>query len=190
MNKTKITARTKARARAVDVLYEAQIKDLDTSAGIWGLSQERQDKTTAQTPIPEYAAQILDGISEHLNNIDTALENYAQGWTLARMPRVDLAILRVATWELLYNRELDPPIIIDEAIKIAKEKSTDKSPNFINGLLGRIKDLRDVIAPVQQTNSQAQSSIQETSGGLANSSPGITDQYLNDAIDQMLKEEN
>lgn len=145
MAKNSFSSRTKARARAVDVLFEARQKDLDDPAGIWGLAQERQVISTAQTTIPPYAVQICEGVADHLERIDAALSTYSQGWPLDRMPELDLAILRVATWEILYNDQIDGPTAITEAMKIAREKSTDGSAKFINGLLGRINDLRDAL---------------------------------------------
>lgn len=141
----KLSSRTRARCRAVDVLFEARMRDLDDPPGIYGLAQERQAVSTAQTTIPPYAVEILDGVADHLERIDSALETYSRGWPLYRMPQVDLAILRVAVWEILFNPEVDGPVAIKAALEIASERSTDESPKFIHGLLGTINDLREAL---------------------------------------------
>lgn len=141
----KLPSRTRARSRAVDVLYEAHVKDLDDPAGLYSLAKLRENETTAQTPLPSYAREILEGVSEHLERIDAALTTYSRAWSLHRMPEVDLAIMRVATWEILFNPDVDGPTAITAAMQIAQERSTDESPKFINGLLGTINDVRDVL---------------------------------------------
>lgn len=141
----KLSSRTRARCRAVDVLFEARMRDLDDPPGIYGLAQERQAVSTAQTTIPPYAVEILEGVADHLERIDSALETYSRGWPLYRMPQVDLAILRVAVWEILFNPEVDGPVAIKAALEIASERSTDESPKFIHGLLGTINDLREAL---------------------------------------------
>jgi N utilization substance protein B len=95
-----------------------------------------------QTSLPEYSVSIVEGVTERLSSIDEALSTYSQGWTLERMPAVDRAILRVSTWELLYNDEVPDAVAIDEAVELARELSTDDSPTFINGLLGRLASLK------------------------------------------------
>ncbi|MDO5671937.1 MAG: transcription antitermination factor NusB [Actinomycetaceae bacterium] len=141
--KKQFTGRTKARKRAVEVLFEAQIKGRDTYEGLMELASMRSHEAVAQTPIPAYARTIVEGIAIHLDRIDSALANYSQGWDLDRMPGVDLAVLRIGVWEILYNDEVDAPIAIDEAVTLVRALSTDDSPNFVNGLLGRIADLAD-----------------------------------------------
>ena len=74
-----------------------------------------------------------------------AIETYAQGWALARMPAVDRAIARVATWEIVWNDDVDAPVAVDEAITLARMLSTDDSPRYLSGLLGRIGDLADTL---------------------------------------------
>lgn len=142
----KLPRRTRERARAVDVLYEARVRDLDNPEGIFSLAQLRQDESTAQTTLPPYAVEILEGVADHLERIDAALSTYSQAWPLHRMPEVDLAIMRVATWEILFNPEVDGAVAITAAMQIAEERSTDESPRFINGLLGAINDMRDALS--------------------------------------------
>lgn len=141
----KLPSRTRARSRAVDVLYEARVKELDDPAGIYSLAKLRESETTAQTSLPPYAREILEGVSEHLERIDSALATYSRAWALHRMPEVDLAIMRVATWEILFNPDVDGSTAITAAMQIAQERSTDESPKFINGLLGTINDMREAL---------------------------------------------
>ena len=87
-----------------------------------------------------YAREIVDGVTDHRDQIDELIMSYAQGWTLERMPNVDRALLRLATWEILFNEEVPAAVAIDEAVELAKEYSTDDSSRFVNGVLGRIAD--------------------------------------------------
>lgn len=87
-----------------------------------------------------YAREIVDGVSDHRDEIDELIMSYAQGWTLDRMPNVDRALLRLASWEILFNDEVPTAVAIDEAVELAKEYSTDDSGRFVNGVLGRIAD--------------------------------------------------
>src|SRR5699024_11460288 len=95
----------------------------------------------AQTVVPGYAVEIVESVVAHTERIDEVLATFSQGWTLDRMPAVDRAIIRMGAWEVLYNHDVDDAMAIDEAVTIAKELSTDSSPDFVNGLLGRISDL-------------------------------------------------
>lgn len=77
--------------------------------------------------------------------MDDAIEDYAQEWTLARMPAVDRAIARIAVWEIVYNDDVDGPVAVDEAMTLARILSTDDSPRYLGGLLGRVVDLADTL---------------------------------------------
>ena len=85
-----------------------------------------------------YAREIVDGVADHRDEIDELIASYAQGWTLDRMPNVDRAVLRIASWEILHNPEVPPAVAIDEAVELAKDCSTDDSGRFVNGVLGKI----------------------------------------------------
>lgn len=87
-----------------------------------------------------YAREIVDGVTDHREEIDELIASYAQGWTIERMPNVDRAILRIASWEMLHNPEVPAPVAINEAVGLAKEYSTDDSSRFVNGVLGRIAE--------------------------------------------------
>jgi N utilization substance protein B len=88
--------------------------------------------------VPEYAVTAVEGVVAHRERIDELLSTYAQGWTLARMPAVDRAVLRLGAWELLFNDEVPDAVAIDEAVELARLLSTDESPGFVNGLLARL----------------------------------------------------
>ena len=125
-------ARTKARKRALDVLFEADQRGLDAVAVL----AERVRR--ADPPVPEYAVEIVEGVTAQRERIDELLATYAQGWTVDRMPGVDRALLRLSAWELLYNDEVPDAVAIDEAVELARSLSTDESPAFVNGLLARL----------------------------------------------------
>ena len=91
-----------------------------------------------------YAREIIDGVIDHADAIDELISAAAQGWTLERMPNVDRALLRIATWEMLHNDEVPLPVAINEAINLAQEYSTEDSSRFINGVLGGIAETVDV----------------------------------------------
>lgn len=106
---------------------------------------ERAVHSANHTEAPAYAREILTGVADHLAEVDDTIETYAQGWTLSRMPAVDRAIARVATWEIVWNDEVDVPVALDEAMTLARMLSTDESPRYLGGLLGRIGDLADTL---------------------------------------------
>jgi N utilization substance protein B len=127
-----VGARTKARKRALDVLFEADQRGLDAV----GVLAERVRR--ADPPVPEYTVEIVEGVSDRRERIDELLATYAQGWTVDRMPGVDRALLRLSAWELLYNDDVPDAVAIDEAVELARTLSTDESPAFVNGLLARL----------------------------------------------------
>ncbi len=129
-------ARSKARKRAIDVLFEADQRGLEPLA----LLAERV--RLADPPVPGYAVQIVEGVCAHRERIDELLSTYAQGWVLDRMPAVDRAVLRLGAWELLFNDDVPDPVAIDEAVELARMLSTDESPSFVNGLLARLLEIK------------------------------------------------
>jgi transcription antitermination protein NusB len=133
-------ARSKARKRALDLLFEADQRGI----GVVGLLADRVADT--ERPVPQYAVHIVEGVSAHADRIDELISTYAQGWTLDRMPSVDRVVLRIGVWELLYNPEVPDAVAIDEAVQLARALSTDDSPAFINGLLARLLEIRPSVA--------------------------------------------
>jgi len=132
-----VSARTKARRRAVEVLYEVDLRGEDADAGMHSLGSRLQS-------INPYNEQIVRGVVQHQERIDETLSTYAQGWTLDRMPPVDRAILRIGTWELLWG-EVPEAVALAEAVDLANELSTDESGKYINGVLAQVNAVKDRI---------------------------------------------
>ena len=133
-------ARSKARKRAVDVLYEAGQRDAD----VLGILRDRSAQS--DPPVPEYAVELVEGVVANRLRIDELLSTYAEDWTLDRMPPVDLAILRVGTYELLWRDDVPDAVVVSEAVELAGSLSTDDSPAFVNGLLARLLSLKPSLA--------------------------------------------
>lgn len=134
-----MSARSKARRRALDVLFEATQRDMPALEVI----RARREKT--DMVIADYTVDIVEGVLERQEEIDEFLSTYSQGWTLDRMPAVDLMILRIGSWELLYNDDVPDGVAVSEAVELAKMLSTDESPKFVNGLLGRLQQLKPTL---------------------------------------------
>ena len=127
-----MAARSKARKRAVDVLYEADLRGDDR------LSVLRDRIDTANPPVPEHTVRLVEGVAEHAARIDELIDAHASNWSIDRLPDVDRAILRMATYELLWADDVPDVVVIDEAVALAKTLSTDDSPAYVNGVLGAI----------------------------------------------------
>ena len=132
-----MSARTKARKRAVDAVFAADLRKISPLALISETAELIADRQN-QDAIFGYAKQIVQGIVDNHNEIDDLLDTYSQGWAIDRMPNVDRAILRVAVWEIIFNDDVPDAVAINEAVEMAKDLSTDESGAFINGLLTRI----------------------------------------------------
>lgn len=139
-----MSARSKARKRALDVLYEADIRGLAASDVLAATEQRRSDD--GQASMNAYVAEVVDGVTAHRDYIDELLGSYSMGWTLDRMPAVDRAILRIGTYELLWRDDIPDAVAIAEAVSLAQELSTDESSSFVNGLLGRLLELKPRLA--------------------------------------------
>lgn len=128
-------ARHKARKRALDALFESDLRGTDALTVV---AESRGRRAEAGEPdLPEYAVSLVEGVVAHRDRIDEVLATYSLGWTLDRMPAVDRNLLRIATYELLWG-DVPPAVAIDEAVDLSRELSTDDSPAFVNGVLGRI----------------------------------------------------
>ncbi|NJC57560.1 transcription antitermination factor NusB [Brevibacterium marinum] len=134
-----MSARTRARRRALELMFEAGQRRLDIDQVVTMRSND------PEYPMKAYAVEIVDGITSHREEIDEIIATYAQGWTLERMPAVDLALLQIGTWEILFNDEVPDKAAIDEAVSLAKQFSTDDSPGFVSGLLSRILDVKPTL---------------------------------------------
>jgi transcription antitermination protein NusB len=134
-----LAARSKARKRALDVLFEAELRGepvLDV------LAARAQDKVP---PLPAYAAELVRGGQAHRDRIDELLAEHARGWVLDRMPAVDRNVLRIGAYELLWGAEVPDAVAISEAVLLARDLSTDESPAFVNGLLARLLELKPTL---------------------------------------------
>lgn len=134
-----MAARSKARKRALEVLYEAEVRR-EPPADVLG----RREAEKGQQPLAEQAFvdRLVAGVGEHRDRIDELIATYSVGWTLDRMPMVDRNILRLGAYELLWNDEVPDGVAISEAVALATELSTDESPRFVNGLLSRLLELK------------------------------------------------
>jgi N utilization substance protein B len=135
-----VAARSKARKRALDILFAAELRGLPAVQ----LLSERQ--SLGEQPVPEYAAELVRGVAAHRAQIDTLISENAVAWTLDRMPAVDRNILRLGVYELLWADDVPDGVAISEAVLLAQDLSTDASPAFVNGLLAKIKDLKPTLS--------------------------------------------
>ena len=135
-----MSARSKARKRALDVLFESEARGVDPLATL----AERADR--AEAPMNEYVAALVEGVTANRARIDELLTTYSQGWPLERMPAVDRTALRLGAYELLWRDDVPDAVAINEAVGLARELSTDESPGFVNGLLARLLELKPTLA--------------------------------------------
>jgi transcription antitermination protein NusB len=127
-----MAARSKARKRALDILFECDTRDVMPV----DLLEERV--AMADPPVNEYTSVLVRGVAESIVRIDDLLTTYAQGWTLDRMPTVDRNVLRLGVFEVLYVDDVPDAVAVSEAMNLARDLSTDESPAFVNGVLGNI----------------------------------------------------
>ncbi|MFJ4996972.1 transcription antitermination factor NusB [Microbacterium sp. NPDC088619] len=132
-----MSARTKARKRALDILFSADVRGDEVSVTL-----AAEAKRAASEPAREaswlYAREVVDGIIDHRDEIDELITTHSRDWKLERMPAVDRALLRIGVWEILFNAEVPTAVAIDEAVELAKEFSTDDSGAFVHGVLARV----------------------------------------------------
>jgi N utilization substance protein B len=132
-----MSARTKARKRALDILFSADVRG-DEPATVLAAEAKRAANEPARQASWLYAREIVDGVIDNQDAIDEQITTFAKDWSLARMPAVDRAVLRIGAWEILYNDEVPTAVAIDEAVELVKEFSTDESGPFVHGVLARI----------------------------------------------------
>ena len=135
-----MAARTKARKRAVDVLFEADQRRRDA------LTVLADRVAQSDPPVNDYTVTLVEGVVAQRPRLDELISTYSQGWTIERMPAVDRALLRLGAWEILFNDDVPDAVAVSEAVELAKSLSTDDSPAFVNGLLGRIVELKPTLA--------------------------------------------
>ncbi len=135
----KIGSRGRAPRRALAILFEAEQRNTTPLEAL-----QRRREYTDQTINP-YTAAIIDGVITHREQIDELLAQYAYGWTMERMLAMDKSILRLGAWELLFNDEMPDAAAVDEAVNMAREYSNDDSPGYVNGVLGRLQELKPTL---------------------------------------------
>ncbi len=139
-----MSARSKARKQALDLLYEADIRS--TSAAVILEGRVIDESEADARPIRDFTRELIAGVTANQRKIDELITTYAQGWDMDRLAAVDRNILRLAIFEIVWSDELADSIAIDEALTLAKDLSTDESASFIHGLLGKITSIKESIA--------------------------------------------
>jgi len=135
-----VSARGKARKRALDILYEADIRGIPALEVLQSQVARRSEDGDPELNV--YVSEIVHGVVEHGEYIDVVISTYSLGWTLPRMPAVDRSILRLACYEVLWSDDVPDAVVISEAVNMAQSLSTDESSAFVNGLLARISEVK------------------------------------------------
>jgi len=136
-----VSARSKARKRALDILFEAEQRGINAET----LLEQRIEKPVTEHALNEYSVEIVRGVVDKWIPINELLASYSQGWTIERMPAVDRAILRIGAWEVVYSEAVPDGVAISEAVALATSLSTDDSPTFVNGLLARLAEVKPTL---------------------------------------------
>lgn len=139
-----MSARSKARKQALDILYESDIRSSDAMATLE--ARDIPEEGPDARPIRDFTRELIAGVTSNKRKIDELIATYAQGWDMDRLAAVDRNILRLGIYEIVYNDDLADGIAIDEAITLAKDLSTDDSATFIHGLLGKISSIKESVA--------------------------------------------
>jgi N utilization substance protein B len=139
-----VSARSKARKQALDLLYETDIRGTNLQETL--VARDIPADGPDARPIREYTRELVNGVSDNRRKIDELITTYAQGWDMDRLPAVDRNILRLGIYEILWSTSVPTSVAIDEALDLAKELSSDDSSKFIHGVLGRIASIKDTIS--------------------------------------------
>ena len=139
-----MSARSKARKAALDLLFEADIRGTNALETL--VVRDVVEEGPDARPIRDYTKELIVGISEHYRKIDELITTYAQGWDMDRLPAVDRNILRLGIYEILWGEQIPDAVAIDEALDLARELSTDDSAGFIHGVLGRIASIKESLS--------------------------------------------
>ena len=141
-----MSARGKARKRALDVLYEAELRAVPALTTL--ADRGRRAGQSDEPPVPPYAVELVEGVVANQARIDALISAHSEGWTIERMPAVDRNVLRIGTYELLFRDDVPAAVAISEAVELAAQLSTDESPRFVNGLLSRLTQAGTTSDPV------------------------------------------
>jgi transcription antitermination protein NusB len=133
-----MSARSKARKRALDLLYASDMRSRSAT--------EALEELVEGTQVNDYTVELVRGVDEHRARLDEVISAYVKGWTLSRLPAVDRNVLRMATYEVLYVDDVPDAVAVSEALNLVRDLSTDESPAFVNGVLGNIVRDRETLA--------------------------------------------
>jgi len=139
-----VSARSKARKQALDLLYETDIRGTNLLETL--VARDIPAEGPDARPIREYTRELVNGVSENRRKIDELITTYAQGWDMDRLPAVDRNILRLGIYEILWSTSVPTSVAIDQSLDLAKELSSDDSSKYIHGVLGRIASIKDTIS--------------------------------------------
>ena len=139
-----MSARSKARKQALDLLYETDIRGTNLVETL--IARDMPEDGPDARPIREYTRELINGVAANRRKIDELITTYAQGWDMDRLPVVDRNILRLGIYEILWSTSVPTSVAIDEALTLAKELSSDDSSKYIHGVLGRISSIKDSIS--------------------------------------------
>lgn len=135
-----MSARTKSRKRALDILFESEAQSLPPGGT---LTDRLAD---SEYPVNDYAVLLVEGVVAHRDRLDEIIAENAKDWTLDRMPAVDRNLLRIGAYEIIYVDDVPDAVAVSEAVSLASDLSTDESPSFVNGLLSKIVELKPTLA--------------------------------------------
>jgi transcription antitermination protein NusB len=164
-----MAARSKARKRALDILFESELRGLPTLE----LLSERQ--SLGDVPVQPYAAELVRGVASHSERIDELISWNLVDWTLERMPAVDRNILRIGVYELLWAADVPDAVAISEAVALAQDLSTDNSPSFVNGVLARIKAEKPTLSLEPEASAFASEEFDDDEDDEGNADPFADD---------------
>ena len=133
-----MSARTKARKRALDVLFEAEQRETE----VIPLLAERLRQPGTEAALPQYSVEIVEGVHDHWERIDELISTHAHGWTIGQLPAVYRAVLRIGIWEILFKDDVPDAVAVDEAVELAGALSTDASQESVNGWNGWVVELK------------------------------------------------
>ena len=135
-----MSARTKSRKRALDILFESELQGLEPGGSL------ADRLRSSEHPVNDYTVLLVEGVVAHRDRLDEILAEHAVGWTLDRMPAVDRNLLRIGAFEILYVDDVPDAVAVSEAVALAGDLSTDESPSFISGLLSKIIGIKPTLA--------------------------------------------
>lgn len=128
--------RSKARELAFKLVFEDTFGTSTATEMLGNLFEEENEFDNLDQANIEYINWVRTTVKEHKDELDGIVSNFAKGWKLERMNRIDLSLLRLALCEIKYLDDVTPAIAINEAVELAKKYSADNAPSFINGILG------------------------------------------------------